>query len=121
GVLDAANDPWAGLVPRLQRVLADDEAIIAWPRTATTLLVPETARYACVVRSRGPVTWVRLPAPAITYARIGPVQDALSIELRAAAYWPRRVMDTRAIDHIAHAAWREWFAPLEPLLQGVRR
>ena len=112
-------DPWRGLIPRVQRALRSDEAIVIWPRSSTTMFVPDRPLYACVVRSRGPVQWTRLDSRA-RYPRLGTVREALWTEMRAASAWPRRAVDTTTVAQLAQVMWKERFAPLEPSLADVQ-
>jgi len=120
GRLAPGADPWRGLLPRLRRTLGEDEALLAWPNTATTMFVGDYPLYAAIVRSTGPVRWVRIDRSAPLYRGLGTVRDALWREMLAAASWPRRVTDTTAATRLARAMWHERFAPLEPGLAGVR-
>ncbi|HET7224908.1 MAG TPA: CHAT domain-containing tetratricopeptide repeat protein, partial [Candidatus Eisenbacteria bacterium] len=116
-----AGDPWRGLLARVQRALAPDEALVEWPQASgTTVFVADYPMYACIVRSHGPVQWVRLEQRSPWYHGLGSVRSALFAELRAASGWPGRVTDVQAVNEEAHRMWSEWFAPLEPALAGVR-
>src|SRR5206468_12066738 len=50
GRLAPGADPWRGLLPRLRRTLGADEALLAWPNTATTMFVGDYPLYAAIVR-----------------------------------------------------------------------
>lgn len=121
GQSDSTRDAWRGLLSRVQRRLGDDEALIAWPRTAVTMFVADYPMYACVVRSRGQARWIRLDRCTPAYHGLGTIREALLYELLAAAKWPRRVTDTTSTSGLEQLLWRERFAPLEPELAGVRR
>jgi CHAT domain-containing protein len=112
-------DPWRGLIPRVQRALRPDEAIVLWPRSSTTMFVPDRPLYACIVRTQGAVQWIRIESRA-RYPRLGTVREALWVEMRAASAWPRRTVDTTTVAELAHVMWKERFAPLEASLAGVR-
>src|SRR5439155_13514669 len=90
------------------------------PRSAVTLFVPNYPFTACVVRSNGPVQWMRIERRTPLYPRLGTIREALLTEMRAASAWPRRVTDVRPLAAMARLMGREWFAPLEPALAGVR-
>jgi CHAT domain-containing protein len=123
----AAADPWHGVLPRVQAALADDEAMIAWVRSPLTDYSGAEPLWACVVRPHRAIRWFPLARDAGPRARdAGPrarfsTRDALWLELRATSQWPRRVEDASTVDRMADRMWREWFAPLEPELAGVRR
>ena len=114
----AGPDRWHGLVPRVQKALRANEAIVLWVRSSTTSFVPDGSTYACVVRSSGPVEWTRIESRA-AYPRIGTIREALWNEMRAASAWPRRASDTGTVTRLAQIMWRERFAPIEPSLEGV--
>jgi len=114
------RDPWRGLLPRVRRALAPDEALVSWPHTAATMFVGDYPLYAAVVRATGPVRWVRIDRRTPLYPGFGTVRDALWREMLAAASWPRRVTDTTTAVRLAGAMWHERFEPLEPSLDGVR-
>lgn len=114
------GDPWHGLLARVQRTLPDDAALVSWPRTTLSPRGGDYPMWACVVRSRGPVQWVRLERGR--QAGIGdPPREALLLEILRAAQWPLRILDTRVVDSLAMDMGRERFAPLEPHLAGARR
>ncbi len=114
------TDRWRDVLKRVQRTLAPDEAIVAWPRSAGTMFVADYPMYACVVRASGPAHWVRLDSRAPIFAGIGTIREALWRELLADAGWPRRMTDTSTVCGLAQLMWRERFAPLEPELRGIR-
>jgi CHAT domain-containing protein len=121
GTDSARVDPWRGVLPRVQAALGEDEALVAWVRTPATVFAGDYPIWACVVRARGPVHWVRLERIERPRAHVAPPRDALWTELRATSMWPRRVDDTGPVVRMAQRMWQEWFAPLETHLGGVRR
>lgn len=120
-VASAASDPWDGLLARVRAALGDDAALVCWPRTNFTPPGGDYPMWACVVRSRGPVRWVRLDRdPAVSVRGTGP-REALLGEIIRGARWPLRLTDVRAVDSLGMLMGRERIGPLEPHLAGVRR
>ena len=113
--------PWAELLPRVQRALGEDEAVITWARAAPWASPGDYPMWACVLRSSGPVRWVRLERRSPPIAGVGTIREALWGELIFGGSWPRRVTDTVAVGRMARAMGAEWFEPLEPALVGVHR
>lgn len=116
----AMADPWRGLRARSQRWLADDEAIVIWPRSSVPYM-SDFPLWACVVRRTGPVQWVRLDRRTPLFKGGRSIREVLWGELRAASEWPRRVTEVEPFREKALWMYRERFAPLEPALAGVRR
>jgi tetratricopeptide (TPR) repeat protein len=111
---------WPELLPRVQRALGPDEAMITWVRPAPWAVPGDYPMWACVLRSNGPLRWVRLERRTPAIARVGTIREALWGEMIFAAGWPRQVADTVAVGAMARAMGLEWFEPLEPALTGVR-
>lgn len=118
---EGGPDPWTGLLARVQRACPDDAALIAWPRTTIAPQGGDYPVWACIVRSRGPVLWVRLERLSSWMRRDLTVREALIGEIVRASLWPIRIEDTHAVDSLATEMGREWFVPLEPHLAGVKR
>ena len=114
-----AKDPWRDLLPRVQRTLARDEALVSWPRSAGTMFAADYPMYAWVIRASGPVRWVRLDQLAPSFAGTGAIREALWREFFAASNWPRRLTDTTTVGSLSQLMWRERFAPLAPELRGI--
>jgi tetratricopeptide (TPR) repeat protein len=112
---------WPELLPRVRRALGPDEAMITWARPAPWASPGDYPMWACVLRSSGPVRWVRLERRTPAMAHVGTIREALWGELIFAAGWPRQVTDTVAVGRMAREMGSEWFEPLEPALAGVRR
>jgi len=116
-----AGDPWRGLLARVQSAMTDDMALVAWPRTTLSPPGGDYPMWACVVRARGPVQWVRLERHPRWAGRDDSPREALLLEVLRASKWPLRVFDTRVVDSLAQEMGRERFAPLAPHLTGARR
>jgi tetratricopeptide (TPR) repeat protein len=114
-------DPWRGLLPQVQRQLREDEALVTWVRSTTRPLTDEGPIMACVVRSSGPVRWIRIRHRVPATPHLGTIRDVYWNELHVTSTWPRRATDTTAVGRMARLMEREWFAPLEPALTGARR
>ncbi len=115
------DDPWNGLLARVQRACPEDVALIAWPRMFVAPPGGDYPKWACVIRSQGPVVWVKLPRDRTWARRDLPARDALLMEMDRASHWPLRLSDTRLVDSLGRALAREWFDPIEPHLTGAKR
>ena len=120
-VPDAPAGGWARVLPRVQRALPGDAALVLWPRTSLFPPGGDYPMWACVVRRTGRPAWVRIERTSGWPQRGTPPREALNRELAHAAQWPLRVSDTRAIDSLAAVMGTELLTPIEPLLRGVSR
>lgn len=114
----AADDPWRGLLARVQRVLPPDAALLFWIRTPARMRHGDSPIWACVVRSSGPPRWRALPLAPDAGGLFS--RDRMGVTLRAAWGWPVRVTDTLQVRRAARRMGREWFDPFEGDLAGVR-
>lgn len=98
---------------RIQTSIPQDAALVGW------LEPPDhagfTERWAYVIRARGPVQWVRLPATEAA------ARTPLRADLDEAASWPVRVPLSEDVVRHARSLWDEYLAPLQAHLQGVNR
>ncbi len=121
GTDSARVDPWRGVLERVSETLADDEAMVTWASSPSPVIAGNDPMWGCVVRHGRPVRWVRLDRVTSSGPRTGGTRDVLWGELIATARWPRRVEDAHAASAMARRMWREWFAKLEPELDGVAK
>src|SRR5262249_7483621 len=109
----------APILPRLQRVLDPDAAMVSWVRDRFGSAREETA-WACVVRSTGPPRWIRLDASTARLPGGAMLSASFWRELRSAARWPMRIDAGNAERKLASRMGEAWFAPLESALAGAR-
>jgi len=109
----AARGGWTFPLHRVQAALSRETAIVGW--------VGRQEYWAYVVRRSGPVRWVKLDIGPQSVSRRSRDVFAYCNSLEQAACWPRRVADDEHVRSRAHELWETFFAPVEPLLVGVRR
>lgn len=105
---------------RVQSALPPGSALVGWLETG---LLAKEGRYpfwAYVVRTTGPVHWVRVAGPSglPDSSRIGKL-TALVHSLRRAAERPYRLTDASDLTRNAREVYDERIAPLVPFLDGV--
>lgn len=111
---------WHDALPRVQRSLPDDAALIGWLTTRPGAAREEYPFWAYCIRSQGRVRWWRVDGPAAGAAADGDL-DRIRRELVRAASWPLRVKEDAVIREWERAAYDLRMAPLEPGLRGVHR
>jgi len=112
---------WSTVLPRVQRALPNDAALVMWPRTDIFPPSGDYPMWACVVRRKGRPAWVRIERTPGWPMNIGTLRDAVYRELMSGSQWPVRMTDTGTIDSVARGLGIEMMAPLEPYLKGVSR
>jgi CHAT domain-containing protein len=99
---------------RVQSALDDHSALIGW--LDIELTADENVAWAYVIRSQGPVCWVKLSLGD------DPLQDApreFREALVGAASWPYRVTSVTKIDWMAEDLYRQRLSPVARYLDGV--
>ncbi len=112
---------WSHMLPRVQRVLAPDAAVVGWLTVRPGAAGEEYPVWAYCIRHTGPVHWERIDRPSPD----APLESDAALaahawEWKRSAEWPLRMTDTRALSVTARAAYDARLAPLEPWLAGVR-
>jgi CHAT domain-containing protein len=103
---------------RVQSVLDDDSALIGW--LDVELTADENAAWVYVVRSRGPVRWVRLsPGDGRATRAMQDVPREFREALVGAAAWPYRVTSVTKIDWMAERLYRQRLSSVARHLDGV--
>jgi CHAT domain-containing protein/tetratricopeptide (TPR) repeat protein len=113
-------------VPRVQRLLADDEALLGFARLPAgggDSRHGPRALWAYVLRAKGPVRWISI---VDGLRQAGPWQEFCTEEesvqqrlLRAGA-WPTRLPDDAQLEDGTRRLGEILFPPLQDLLQGVQ-
>lgn len=123
---DTVSEPRPRILGALQGVLAADEALVGWTQVSWDDDARRGGRHvvwAYVIRSRGPVHWVRLGAwdrEARFRAWRGDL-DTFAQRLNVAAGWGIRVPDDPGLEAAGVRVHEKLVAPLLPELTGVRR
>ena len=98
-------------IARIQASIPVNAALIGWLEPMANSVTSE--RWAYVIRSSGPIRWVRL-SPMASSGR-----TPLRAVLDEAASWPVRVPLSAAVGQHARSLWNEYLAPLVNELDGV--
>jgi tetratricopeptide (TPR) repeat protein len=110
---EAARRSRRGVLPleRIQKQIAADAAVVFW-------LDALDLRLGCVLRHRGPASWVKLPGPGKADARAG---DDRTLPDRVLAALADPTTAPAARQKLVEALYRERLAPLERHLGGIRQ
>ncbi len=103
---------------RVQKSMDSETALIGWLWVKAPGGEPDAWGY--VIRSSGPVQWVRLVISRTKEDSDDGGAGEFGEALALAGSWPFRVMSTERISADAGRLWAEWVAPLKPHLDGVR-
>lgn len=110
---------WNEGLPRVQRSLGEDEALIGWLALRPGAAAEEYPFWCYCIRRQGPVAWRRVDRPEGGIPASDLAIDLSRVELLRAAAWPLRMTDTIEIERLGRAAYAERFAPFEPWLRDM--
>jgi CHAT domain-containing protein/tetratricopeptide (TPR) repeat protein len=120
GDVVAGADPWAGLLPRVQRALPDSAAMIGWLDSRRGGRVPDWPFWGFVVRKTGEPRWFRAEAPPDGGLPLRSQMRERMLATFAVADWPLKVDDSAEVERAGRELYAMRLAPMEPALQGVR-
>jgi CHAT domain-containing protein len=119
GELEAGQDCWQDLLPRVQRSLPDSAAMVGWLDSRYGGRLPDWPFWCFVIRKSGEPVWFHVAPDTSQAPLLDQVQHYVQA-MQVAAEWPLRVESDDELDALGREMYRLRFAPLEPALQGIR-
>lgn len=104
---------------RVQAAMTAETALVGW--LSATWYGRDPACWAYIIRSSGPVRWVRVASGAESSGEPSPVEDVVRFRetLAALSSWPFRTTATSEITSDARDIWAAYVGPLMPYMDGV--
>jgi CHAT domain-containing protein/tetratricopeptide (TPR) repeat protein len=120
GELDATGDPWADLLPRVQRALPDSAAMIGWLDSRYGGKASDWPFWCFVVRKTGPPQWFHVQEPDANQPPLRGSFQPLVDAMHAEADWPLRTPENAALERACREIYHLRMAPMEAALDGIR-